>query len=102
LRNEHGAQIAVGDLVVVSMAPANRDPRVFTDPNVLDFDRRMARHLAFSQRVVPVIRVERVGHMHDHVATTSEALNGPGEVPETQYASEVLMADLLIQATVYR
>jgi mycofactocin precursor len=35
--------------------------------------------------------------MHDHVATTSEAQNGPGEVPETQDAPEVVMADLLIE-----
>jgi mycofactocin precursor len=35
--------------------------------------------------------------MNDHVATTSEAQNGPGEAPETQDAAEIVMADLLIE-----
>ncbi len=35
--------------------------------------------------------------MHDHVATTSEAHNGPGEEPDAHQAPEVVMADLLIE-----
>lgn len=46
-----GAQISKGDLVVVAMPVANRDPRVFTDPNVPDFDRATTRHLAFGYGV---------------------------------------------------
>jgi cytochrome P450 len=42
-----GQRIAKGDLVVVAMPAANRDPRVFEDPDVPDFDRKMTRHLAF-------------------------------------------------------
>jgi cytochrome P450 len=44
-----GASIAAGDLVTVSLAGANRDPAVFTDPD--DFDVRRAnvrQHLAFA------------------------------------------------------
>ncbi len=42
-----GQQIAAGELVVVSMAAANRDPRAFDEPDVLDVGRGIARHLAF-------------------------------------------------------
>jgi cytochrome P450 len=42
-----GQPIAKGDLVVVAMPAANRDPRVFDNPDEPDFDRKMTRHLAF-------------------------------------------------------
>jgi len=45
------ARISKGDLVVVAMNAANRDPRVFTDPDVPDFERTMTRHLAFGYGV---------------------------------------------------
>jgi cytochrome P450 len=46
-----GRRIAKGDLVVVAMPAANRDPRVFTDPDTPDFERAMTRHLAFGYGV---------------------------------------------------
>lgn len=46
-----GQQIKQGDLVVVAMNAANRDPRVFADPESLDLDRTMIRHLAFGYGV---------------------------------------------------
>lgn len=39
-----GAQIRRGDLVIVSIAAANRDPAVFADPDRFDIRRRSARH----------------------------------------------------------
>lgn len=45
-----GARIAAGDLVVVSIAGANRDPAVFADPDEFDPHRPNARlNLAFAQ-----------------------------------------------------
>ena len=45
-----GAAVRQGDLVVVSLAGANRDPQVFDDPDVFDLHRLNARrHLAFAQ-----------------------------------------------------
>ena len=45
-----GARIQRGDLVTVSIAGANRDPAVFTDPNRFDIRRANARlNLAFAQ-----------------------------------------------------
>ncbi|WP_328608552.1 cytochrome P450 [Amycolatopsis sp. NBC_00345] len=46
-----GQRIHAGDLVVVAMPAANRDPRTFDRPDVPDFDRRMTRHLAFGYGV---------------------------------------------------
>lgn len=44
-----GRQVSQGDLVVVYVAAANRDPAVFTDPNAFDIERDNAgKHLAFS------------------------------------------------------
>jgi cytochrome P450 len=44
-----GASITAGDLVTVSLAGANRDPAVFTDPDVFDVRRANVRqHLAFA------------------------------------------------------
>jgi cytochrome P450 len=44
-----GARIAAGDLVVVSIAAANRDPASFPDPDRFDVRRANARqHLAFA------------------------------------------------------
>ncbi|WP_236706152.1 cytochrome P450, partial [Frankia sp. ACN1ag] len=39
-----GAHIGKGELVVVAMNAANRDPRVFDNPDALDLDRTMVRH----------------------------------------------------------
>ncbi|RDG37423.1 cytochrome P450 [Streptomyces corynorhini] len=46
-----GAQIKKGELVVVAMNAANRDPRAFQDPDTLDIDRKMARHMGFGYGV---------------------------------------------------
>jgi cytochrome P450 len=46
-----GQRIAAGDLVVVAMPAANRDPRVFDHPDTPDFDRKITRHLAFGYGV---------------------------------------------------
>jgi cytochrome P450 len=44
-----GATVGAGDLVVVSIAGANRDPTEFPDPDRFDLDRPNARrHLAFA------------------------------------------------------
>ncbi|AZS83508.1 cytochrome P450 [Streptomyces griseoviridis] len=46
-----GQHIREGDLVVVGMNAANRDPRTFDAPDTLDFDRKIIRHLAFGYGV---------------------------------------------------
>jgi cytochrome P450 len=43
-----GKQIRAGDKVIVYNGSGNRDPEVFTDPDVLDVTRRPNPHLAFS------------------------------------------------------
>jgi len=40
-------EIAAGDKVVMYYGSANRDPRAFTDPDVLDITRRPNEHVAF-------------------------------------------------------
>ena len=45
-----GAQVSAGDMVVVSLRDANRDPSVFVDPDQFDLGRsNVRRHLAFAQ-----------------------------------------------------
>jgi cytochrome P450 len=45
-----GAGIERGDLVIVSLTAANRDPATFADPDTFDIARTNARsHLAFAQ-----------------------------------------------------
>ena len=45
-----GVQVRRGDLVVVSLAGANRDPQVFPDPDVFDpYRDNLRRQLAFAQ-----------------------------------------------------
>ena len=44
----HGRTIRRGDMVLPFMASANRDPRQFPDPDVLDVGRRAERHVAFA------------------------------------------------------
>jgi cytochrome P450 len=45
-----GAHIRSGDLVIVSLTAANRDPATFPDPDAFDATRSNARsHLAFAQ-----------------------------------------------------
>ena len=43
----HGQTVAAGESVAVFIAAANRDPRVFDRPEVLDFDRPKTKHLGF-------------------------------------------------------
>ena len=43
----HGQQLHEGDEVLLMYAAANRDPRVFADPERLDVSRPDNRHLAF-------------------------------------------------------
>jgi cytochrome P450 len=48
----HGVPVAAGELVVLVLAAANRDPRVFTDPQTFDVGRSNARdHVAFSSGI---------------------------------------------------
>jgi cytochrome P450 len=42
-----GQQLRPGDRVLLGLAAANRDPRQFADPDVIDFDRSPNRHVAF-------------------------------------------------------
>ena len=45
-----GAEVRTGDLVIVSLTAANRDPATFPDPDAFDVSRPNARsHLAFAQ-----------------------------------------------------
>ncbi|MFG2863834.1 cytochrome P450 [Streptomyces sioyaensis] len=42
-----GHLIAEGDLVLLMLGVANRDPAVFAGPDLLDYDREIRRHLTF-------------------------------------------------------
>jgi cytochrome P450 len=44
----HGAPMKKGDMVWISVAAANRDPRVFPDPTRFDLHRKQITHLSFA------------------------------------------------------
>jgi cytochrome P450 family 142 subfamily A polypeptide 1 len=46
-RELHGQKISAGDQVLLLYGSANRDPREFEDPDVLDLTRAHNRHIAF-------------------------------------------------------
>lgn len=59
----YGERLETGDSVVILPGSANRDERVFADPDRLDIDRRPQQHLAFGQGVhycigAPLSRLE--------------------------------------------
>jgi cytochrome P450 len=43
----HGTTLKAGDRIMCLFGAAHRDPRVFDEPDTLDFDRPLGRHLAF-------------------------------------------------------
>ncbi|MBO2457953.1 cytochrome P450 [Actinomadura violacea] len=43
----HGCPMKAGEMVMLPLAMANRDPRAFPDPRTVDFDREQNRHIAF-------------------------------------------------------
>lgn len=43
----HGCPMKAGDMVMLPLPMASRDPRVFPDPATVDFDRPVNRHLGF-------------------------------------------------------
>ncbi|MBX6766269.1 MAG: cytochrome P450 [Actinomadura rubrobrunea] len=43
----HGCPMRAGDMLMLPLMMANRDPRAFPDPQTVDFDRRPNRHIAF-------------------------------------------------------
>ncbi|MGW9213401.1 cytochrome P450 family protein [Embleya sp. NPDC055664] len=47
----HGTAVPAGDSVIVSLCAANRDPKRFPDPDILDFDRSPNPHLAFGHGI---------------------------------------------------
>ncbi len=42
-----GCPMKAGDMVMLPLSMASRDPRIFSDPATVDFDRETNRHLAF-------------------------------------------------------
>jgi cytochrome P450 len=73
-----GARIAVGDLVIVSITAANRDPAAFADPDRFDVRRENARrHLAFAHgpHVCVGMHLARL-EAHTAVARALERLPG--------------------------
>ncbi|MFF2655048.1 cytochrome P450 [Streptomyces sp. NPDC058045] len=47
----HGQTIQPGDAVILLVASGNRDERAFTDPEVLDIDRKGPAHLSFGRGI---------------------------------------------------
>ena len=58
-----GAHIGRGDIILVMVGAANRDPEAFADPDAFDLERGGGRHLSFGQSIhyclgAPLARLE--------------------------------------------
>ena len=88
-----GAPIAAGDLVIVSIAGANRDPAVFPDPDTFDVWRANAKlHAAFAAgpHVCIGMHLARL-EAHTAVARVLERLPGLGLEPGSSPAPRGLV-----------
>ena len=65
-----GVTIPGGAQVIISLAAANRDESKYEDPESLDIDRTVARHLAFGHGVHHCLGA-RLARMEGHVALSS-------------------------------
>jgi cytochrome P450 len=73
-----GARIRRGDLVIVSLTAANRDPATFPDPDRFDITRENARqHLAFAQGPHACVGLH-LARLETHVALGSALARWPG------------------------
>ncbi|WP_371552225.1 cytochrome P450 [Streptomyces sp. NBC_00554] len=96
-----GQLIGKGELVVVAMPAANRDPRVFTDPDLPDFDRRMTRRLAFGihQRLVQNVARAELKAILPRVFQRFPDLNlavPADEVPMDTYGTNYAVRQLMV------
>jgi nocardicin N-oxygenase len=81
-----GVRISAGDYVQISITSANRDERVFTDPEKLDFTRTPNRHIAFGHGTHRCPG-EKLGRMEMQVAVASMLTRFPNlrlAVPEDE------------------
>ena len=80
----HNETITEGEKVYVYYAAANRDPRVFKNPNEFDISRKAKKHMSFGLGthfcVVPLRRVSRLRWYLRYVGTDTNFKNAePGE-----------------------
>src|SRR6185312_12611597 len=71
-----GVTIPGGEQVIICLAAANRDESKYEDPESLDIDRTVARHLAFGHGVHHCLGA-RLARMEGHVALSSLLLRFP-------------------------
>jgi cytochrome P450 len=81
----HGKALRAGDRVFAMINAANRDPRRFERPHVLDIERSPNRHLTFGQGLhfclgAPLARLEAKACLGALVSGFSSMRLGPGEV----------------------
>jgi cytochrome P450 len=73
-----GASIRRGDLVIVSLTAANRDPATFRDPDVFDVARPNSRsHLAFAQGPHACVGIH-LARLETHAALDAALDGWPG------------------------
>lgn len=77
-----GIEIPAGELIVVSMAAAGRDPRRFTDPHRVDIDRPDNHHLAFGYGIHRCVGAQ-LARMEATIALTRLL----GEYPDLELAA---------------
>jgi cytochrome P450 len=83
----HDVEIKSGDIVALGFGSANRDPKVFAEPDRIILDRSPNRHLAFGAGPhlclgAPVARLEMAITLTDFIRRVPDWTLAPGHAPE--------------------
>jgi cytochrome P450 len=91
-----GVRIPQGDIVLVSLLAANRDPEQFTDPDRFDIARENNKHIAFGSGIhfclgAPLARMEGAIALNTLLARLPTLSIDPAVIPTLEWNDSLLL-----------